>query len=281
MAAGDVITVIESATSKKGNYFDGTDDYVLHDAHAVARVAANDTVGTYTAWIYIDAIGTNQVILSAGDNDSANEFYKFWIDSTGKLAVSLNHGGATQFFVHETTASIYAKTWIHVAIVQNGIQPALYVHGKPVATTNNISTDLTMWYDELTLTDKFAIGVQETNATHINDFKGAIGRTKYFNIALTAKEILTEAQGKAHTDSTDRTAAIETARVFDITMEDDGTTDSGSGADNGTLTGNAHYGGYISAHSQAVENNSTGHAAEMINTFPLGHNFVSIIKRGD
>ena len=64
-------------------------------------------------------------------------------------------------------------------------------------------------------------------------------------------------------------------------MEEDVTTDDGSGADNGTLTGNAHYGGEISTWSRKVEANSTGHAAEDINTFPLGSNFVSVIKRGD
>ena len=50
MAAGDIIVVNENSFAKKANIFDGVDDYVLHDAHAVARVAANDTVGTYTAW---------------------------------------------------------------------------------------------------------------------------------------------------------------------------------------------------------------------------------------
>ena len=64
-------------------------------------------------------------------------------------------------------------------------------------------------------------------------------------------------------------------------MEDDGITDSGSGADNGTLTGDAHYGGEISTWSQKLENNVTGHETEDITTFPLGSNFVSIIKRGD
>jgi len=85
MAAGDVITLIEDSMSKKGVYFDGTDDYILVDAHAVERVAANDTTGTYSAWVYADAIGLNQTILGAGDNDSVNEYFYLLIDRTGKL----------------------------------------------------------------------------------------------------------------------------------------------------------------------------------------------------
>ena len=58
MAAGDVIVINENTASKKANLYDGTDDYMLVDAHAVERVAVGDTVGTYTAWIYKDSIGT-------------------------------------------------------------------------------------------------------------------------------------------------------------------------------------------------------------------------------
>ncbi len=280
MAAGDIIVVNENSFAKQGNYFDGTDDYVLHDAHAVARVAANDTVGTYTAWIYFDAIGIQQSILSAGDNNNLNENLHFMINSTGKLRIFLKHGGATQFDVTETTTSMSARTWYHVAVVQNGTQPVLYINGKVIVATNTVATDLTFWYDELTLCDKFAIGVLETNATHINDWKGAIGQVKYFNIAMTAAEILNESKGL--TDSVaERAALIETARVFDITMEDDGTTDSGSGADNGSLTGDAHYGGEISTYSQKMENNVTGHAAEDMNSFVIADRIHTIIKRGD
>jgi hypothetical protein len=191
MTAGDVIVVKEKANGRKGNYFDGTDDYVLHDAHAVARVAANDTVGTYTAWVYLDSITTgSQCILSAGDNNSATEFLNFNINSTGRLVITLKHGGADQFVV-ATIASITipVRTWTHVAVVQNGTQPALYIDGVAVTTTNTVSTDLTYWYDNLTGCDKFAIGVLESNATHTTDFKGAIGQVKYWSTNLSAQEI--------------------------------------------------------------------------------------------
>jgi len=218
MAAGDVITIIEETDSRKGNYFDGTDDYVLHDAHAIARVLANDTVGTYTAMIYVDDISVAaQTILSAGDNDNTNEYLQLLID-TGRLNIILKQGGAVQFSVLETISSIPERTWTHVAVVQNGTQSVLYVAGEPVATTNTVSTDLTMWYDELALTDKFAIGVLESNATHTNDFKGAIGQVKYFNIDLTAAEIKAEARGTAHTSVNNRDVTIEAARVFDISI---------------------------------------------------------------
>jgi len=276
MAAGDIITLRENAGGRRANLFDGTDDYMLADAHAVARVAAGDTVGTYTAWVYADDITTFQTILSVGDNNSGTEYLDFLIEN-GKLVIKLQHGGTTQFLVNETTASMSSKTWHKVGIVQNGTQPKLYIDGKPVIITNSTATDLTMWYGELTGCDKFAIGVKESNATHTQDFKGAIGQVKYWNVALSDVDILAE----YNATSSGLEFGDYGTPALNITMEYDGTTDSGSGADNGTLTGDAHYGGEVSAHSQAVEANITGHAAETITTFPQGSKYVSIIKRGD
>ena len=71
MTAGDIITIKGSTYSRKAAAFDSTDDYILADAHAVARVAGNDTTGTYSAWVYLDDIGGNYTLVSAGDNDSA------------------------------------------------------------------------------------------------------------------------------------------------------------------------------------------------------------------
>jgi hypothetical protein len=193
----------------------------------------------------------------------------------GKLRIKLVQGGAAQFDVVQTTASIPARTWTHVAVVQDGVQPLLYVNGVNVAATNSASTDLTMWYDELANCDKFAIGVRETNGTHVQDWTGAIGQVKYWNRALSAAEVKADYNGEALYDDA-------TYLHFNVTMVDDGTTDSGLGADNGTLTGHAHYGGYISSHSRALEANTTGHAAERSTSFDISPSKTkTVIVRGD
>lgn len=279
MAAGDVITIIEDNEARKGVAFDGTDDYILVDAHAVERVAANDTTGTYTAWIYADNVTVDKTILSIGDNDSGDEYFYFILNSAGVLRANLRQGAAHQWRVDQTTANISARTWTHVALVQDGVQPKLYVNGLNVATTNSIATDLTMWYDELANCDKFAIGIQETAGTHVLDFNGAIGTVKYWNRALSAEEVLKDANGETLSNGDYPEA---TYLRLNITMENNGTTDSGAGADNGTLTGHAHYGGYISAHSMALERNCTGHAAERSTTMQISPSKLqTVIVRGD
>lgn len=248
MAAGDVIaTNVCSLESRQGASFDGTDDYILADAHAVARVAANDTTGTYSAWIFPDILpdSTSVTILSAGDNDSANEFFN--IGTYGdKLATGLKQGGAVQFVVRQTTGTLTAKKWNHIALVQNGIQPSLFVNGLRVAGTNSTATDLTMWYDELTGCDKFAIGVLESNNTHTEDFAGMISDVKYWNRALTDEEVLADYKGEALTgDGTYLQLHLLKGRF--------GVTDQGLGADNGTLTGGAYLHGWGSEWSRAID----------------------------
>lgn len=271
MAAGDIIVVNENSFGKKANVYDGVDDYMLIDNHAIARVGANDTVGTYSVWIYIDDVSNTATILSAGDNSSTNELLQLFITSS-KLILKIKHGGVSQFVIQEDGTDIPSREWTHIAVVQDGTEPVMYMNGKIIATTATTSTDLTFWYDELTLVDKFAVGVLESNNTHTLDFKGAIGQVKYWDVALTAEEVLQDKKGED----------VQTGNLeLNITMEDDGTTDSGAGADNGTFVGNAHYGGEVSTYSQAMERNVTGHAAEDMNSFPVADRILTIIKRGD
>ena len=279
MAAGDVITIVEDNMAKKGCYFDGTDDYILVDAHAVERVAAADATGTYTAWVNIDTLeDSDYVFLSVGDNDSGTEYLIFYLASVGdKPIATLYFGGATKWTATGTVNSVSKNTWMHLALVQNGTAPKIYVNGTLVAT--GTGTDTTCWFNTLVNCDKFAIGVKESNGTHTYDFPGMIGNVKYWSRALSAAEVLKDCNGES----------VSTAEFPDstylrlnITMNDDGTTDSGAGADNGTLTGHAHYGGYISAHSKALERNCSGHAAERSTTFQVSPNkLCSIIVRGD
>ena len=248
MTAGDVEVVRGTLDSRQAVALDGTDDYVLADAHAVARVAAGDTVGTYSAWIFTDNIDATAVILSAGDDNSASEYLRFESFS-GVLRIIVYHGGANQFVIKETTGSIPAKKWTHVAVVMNGTRPVLYVNGKAVAMTDDVTTDLTAWYDVLTLVDKFAIGVLESNNTHTNDFRGMISDVKYWNLALTAKQMLDDYQG--NTADPDVTAHLQSH--WDM---DGDAVDAGLGADNGTATGHAYFCGWGSEWARQIELNA-------------------------
>ena len=278
MTASDILVISEEAGGRKGNYFDGTGDFVQHNAHAIARVAGNDTVGTYTAWIYIENVAGTFTVLGAGANASATEYLRLYVQA-GALYVKTYFGGAVKYTVKTTTADIPARTWTHIALVHNATRPTLYVNGVAVAMTDNVSTDLTFWYDTLTGLDEFTIGATTINNVETYTMWGAIGRVKYWNLELSPEEILEEKKEVAH----ERRPTTLSTPLFDITMEADGTTDSGLGLDNGTLVANAYYGGYISDWSYHLNYDAliTGHAAEFMNTFIDGSKYVSVIKKGD
>ncbi len=281
MTAGDILVISEEAGGRKGTYYDGTDDYTLIDAHAVAAEARADTVGTYTAWIYLDNITGNFTVLSAGDNSSANEQIVF--DSVaGKLRTFLKNGAAaTQFLIIETTAGLKAREWMHVAVRQNGTRPDLFINGVKSAMTDTTSLDLTPWYADVGVgpVDKFAIGVTESNTAHTNDLKGAIGQVKYWALDLQDEEILNDFKGITQP----RATILDAALYLNLNMDDDGVTDSGLDASTGVLTGHAYYGGTISNWSYRLNYDAliTGHAAEFMNTFIDGSKYVTIIKKGD
>ena len=260
MTAGDVIVVDGDLKARQAAAFDGTDDYILADAHAVARVAANDTVGTYSAWVYKDTIGATGCILSAGDNDSATEYMNFNFDNTGRLVISITHNSTVQFNSYGSKEYLEAKKWYHLAVVQDGVQPQIYVNGKAITMSNSTSTDLTYWYDELTGCDKFAIGCLESNGTHTKDFAGMISDVKYWNKALTAEEVLKDYNGEALADD-------GTYLQLHLLKGDYGVTDQGLGADNGTLTGHAYLCGWGSEWSRRLET-SGAVAADSIQTIP-------------
>jgi hypothetical protein len=246
MTAGDIITIKGSTNSRKAAAFDGTDDYILADAHAVARVAGNDTTGTYSAWINVDNVGAGVYsFLSIGDNDSATEY--FWItEEAGKIKVRLYHGGAVKWQVDTTNIVMSDRKWTHVAVVQNGTQPKIYIGGELAVTTNTTATDLTYWYDELTGCDKFAIGVKESNNTHTQDFPGMISDVKYWNIALNPAEVLQDKLGETLTKDA-------VYLQLHLLKGDFGITDQGLGADNGTLTGHAYLCGEGSEWSRRLD----------------------------
>ena len=263
MTAGDVI-VVDGAVgpARQAAAFDGTDDYILADAHAVARVTAKDTTGTYSAWFYVDDAtpAAANTILSAGDNDSADEMFFIEMNVSGKLRAFLKKGGATQWDVVENTATLIGRKWNHVAVVQNGTQPVIYLNGVLSAAENGTATDLTMWYDELANCDKFAIGVRESNNTHTSDFAGMISDVKYWNKALTAEEVLKDYNGEALADD-------GTYLQLHLLKGDNGIKDQGLGADNGTLTGHAYLCGWGSEWSRRLET-SGAVAADSIQTIP-------------
>ena len=219
MAAGDILHIVGSLTPSRhaAKFISTADEAVVIDAFAVARVAAGDTTGTFTAWVNIPDITGDYGIISAGDT-AAIEFLTLRV-TAGKLVVELNDATADKFEHTSTNVVIVPHQWHHVAVVQDARKPILYVDGLAVAMTQTLGTDNTLWFGALALTDDASIGAAEEAgaAGQIRECKGGISDVKYWTAALTANQIHRDYKGQA--------PATITGTVADLTdwwdMKDD------------------------------------------------------------
>lgn len=189
---GGVDPTFPAAVFTGGN----TDDYYQTNALAAARTAANDTVGTITAWVCPGDETSTMTILGFGD-DNVVEFIEFNIEA-GKLAARCTDGTVAQFVSAMTTAAVKQHKWQHVAVVQraNGMGPQFYLNGELQASTNSTTTDLNEWFNNCDGIDTGRVGAANKagDASVTQEFVGAITDLKYYNTALTAEQILNDSK---------------------------------------------------------------------------------------
>lgn len=199
MATGDIQVYSAEHDPRPAVVGDGTGDYVQIDAWGAAREAAGtaDTVGTFTAWVNIKSASDSYSIISAGDTN-AIEYINFQIVN-GKLNITLADGGSVAFDIEADGDDIPVDTWTHIAMVQDGIQPKLFVNGIKIATSNDVSTDITKWFADLNGIDNANIGILDQATSTTLDLDGAIGQVKHWNSALTEAQILDDFNGVSNT----------------------------------------------------------------------------------
>jgi len=219
---------------KKGIRFLGGDvnDGVQVDAAGVAAAAAAYPDGTISAWVMVPDNTGDYCILGFGDA-SAVEFLSFKVKA-GKLECDANDATATAFQITSTDVVINPHQWHHVAVVQNGVRPTLYVDGAAVAMTDTDATDLTTWWDQLSLVDGAHIGVSEEagDASLTLEFKGYIHKVKHWGSAAGSGGALTAAQVLADFEGGTNTTALVNSWDLEFDLLDDG-----SGDDAGTAVG--------------------------------------------
>ncbi len=168
--------------------FDGSDDYVEVDG--IVSDLSSTTTGTWTVWFkVVDATpSANLYPLTFGDTD-ADEFILLGVLTTGKLQSQVRDSGTTQFVLDTDNSVFNDNTWTHVAVVQNGTEPVLYVDGIKVAQTFTTDTNKTSWFSELTGLDNGRIGRLTKDNGNYGFFNGTIDEVSVWNRSLSASEI--------------------------------------------------------------------------------------------
>jgi len=202
MTAGDARVYVGKHDQREAMVCNGADDYAEVDAFTVAQVAANDTLGTFTAWVNLDDYEDGDYVIFSSGDANVVEYISFGIQE-GAIIAKCVVATVTQWEVMSEDDTLTGNGgWHHIAVVQNGTRPIFYHNGEAVEMTDTTATDLTAWYDQLTGGDVGAIGLLNMNATQTLDTKGGISDVKYFDTDLTATKIVAEYNGNGITSAT-------------------------------------------------------------------------------
>ncbi|MBL4613971.1 MAG: cadherin-like domain-containing protein [Magnetovibrio sp.] len=171
---------------RQGMRFDGVDDYVeISDVHY-----NNLSSGTIEAWVYVDDFGSSNIIL-AKQNDFVNTMGVLAIGGPGGTASTSttpgvvtwhgqNAGGTTQ-----STGTLTAGQWHHVAVSFSGTQVEFYIDGVlDSVVAGNYSMP-----DDTAGTVRTTIGDLISSGSSTEAFGGQIADLRIWNVERTSSEI--------------------------------------------------------------------------------------------
>lgn len=183
------IAGIGGYTNSKSILLDGVDECINIDS--LQSSIASNTTGTISIWVKpVDATpSSNERPLSFGDANAATVILCS-LRTNGQLDFLAQDGGAVQWRLDTDNAELSDNTRHHVALVQDGTSPVLYVDGVAVDQTFSTSTDKTVWFNDLAGIDNGRIGCFNFNNTgNVGFFNGNIDEFLYTSDAKSAAEI--------------------------------------------------------------------------------------------
>jgi hypothetical protein len=173
-------------TNAKELDFDGLTDFLNLDT--LVDDVSSDTNGTFSAWVNTDSIGGKQSIINISQSND-DTYIDLYIDSLGKVNAIVRDLGDTFWHVQTDNAEITSLSWHHVSMVQDGVQPIIYVDGVAVAQSNIIDTILSWWVSDLPIIDSSTIGSLRFLSSNFNFFNGKIGEVIATSNALTSGQV--------------------------------------------------------------------------------------------
>lgn len=169
-----------------GGSFTAADSQYINIDKLVNDISS-DTKGTICGWIDLQNIGANQYIMHFGDQN-ANEMVALLVSVAGKLTARMDDASVNAWILEINSALSLGLH--HVAVVQDGIAPVLYVDGVAVAQTFSGSSDKTKWINDGIGIDIARIGCTDYNSEGANRFlNNEIDDPRYYNIPLLQTEI--------------------------------------------------------------------------------------------
>ena len=171
--------------------FGGIDEYI--DCNSAASSISADNEGTVSLWVQPNDITSSQTILNFSASTQTRQYLVLNLSSSLGFTVDMRttSNSSSGFIVYANVNPFSVGTWTHLAIVQNGVSPQLYVNGVAVAQTFLVSTNDQKWLNDMGSFDTINIGRIFTSDLDQNYFDGLVDEFSYFSSALSSTDIET------------------------------------------------------------------------------------------
>ena len=148
-------TAVETVTDGTiyAQEYDGSTSLLNIDSTLPAL--ANTTTGTWICWVKGTGVSWN--ILAFGDAN-VNEVISIEIRPNMDFRVLCTKASVNQWLIDSTDPIFTDNSRKLVAVTQDGISPTIYINGKSVSQSFIISTDVTVWFNDLTWIDNWRVG---------------------------------------------------------------------------------------------------------------------------
>lgn len=173
---GQAFNVVTSAISSKNQAaaFNGTDGYIQ-----LPGIITDTNDFTFSAWVNWSGGGAWQRIFDYG-NGLTRHMFLTPAQHTGALQFTIHDQGQDQSLI--AAEPLPSNQWVHVAVTLQGDTGTLYVNGKVVAS----STEITFNPKNLQVTEAY-LGKSRYTADPF--YKGSMDNVKVYDKALTSTEI--------------------------------------------------------------------------------------------
>ena len=210
---------LPSITNTYSVDFDGTDDYM--DLPDSTDLEVSEF--TWSAWFYCTAIDRYNIIVDTATNSSLFLGYEiFVVNTTNKIRFSSYHASDSI----DSTTTVTANTWFHVAATHASGSDKLYVNGSLEASGSASS---------FAVSDVANLRIGSSSLFNLYH-QGLIDEVSFFNSALSASDITAIYNSGVPADI----SSLNPVGWWRMGDDDGGTgtiiTDQGSGGNNGTLT---------------------------------------------
>jgi len=160
--------------------FNGSSQYISATPD-ITTLASSGTL-TLEAWINptSTSLTTQSFIVSYGSSTSAFNEIALGLNGTGKLCFAENQSG-TYAEVDQTSATLVAGTWAHVAAVKNGTSITLYINGVSVGTGTISSAPSSL--------NLFNVATLQDGSGFHHGYDGDVDEVRAWNIARSGNAI--------------------------------------------------------------------------------------------